>query len=46
MDIADENYSEFYSEFFAVEAEEDFYSKAEKFLMSNKIESISLGYVE
>ena len=42
MDIADENYSEFYSEFFAVEAEEDFYSRAEDFLLSNEIESVPL----
>ena len=42
IDIADENYSEFYSEFFAVEAEEDFYSRAEDFLLSNEIESVPL----
>lgn len=41
-DIIDEKYSELYSEIFVVEAEENFYSMAEKFLMSNKIESVSL----
>lgn len=42
MDIADENYSGFYSEFFAVEAEEDFYSRTEDFLLSNEIEYVPL----
>ena len=41
-DITDGNYSEFYSEFFAVEAEEDSYGRAENFLVSNKIETVSL----
>ena len=41
-DIIDEEYGELYSEIFVIEAGEDFYSKAEKFLLSNKIESISL----
>ena len=41
-DIIDEKYSEFYSEIFVVETEENLYSKAEKFLLSNKIDSVSL----
>ncbi len=45
LDVADENYSEFYSKFFTVEAEEDFYSRAEDFLLSNEIESIPLDKI-
>ena len=41
-DIIDEEYSEFYSQIFVVEAEEDFYIRAKSFLTSNRIETVSL----
>ena len=41
-DIIDEEYSDFYVDRFVVEAEENFYSKAEAFLIYNKIDSIAL----
>ena len=41
-DIIGEEYSDFYADRFVVEAEENFYSRAEAFLISNKINYVSL----
>lgn len=41
-DIIDEEYSKFYSEIFVVEAEEGFYNRAEAFLTTNDIASVTL----
>lgn len=41
-DIANEEYNDFFSEKFVVEAKEDFYIHAEDFLVANNIEYVSL----
>ena len=44
-DIIGEEYSNFYAERFVVEAEENFYHKAEEFLASNEIDSVALDEI-